>query len=274
MARQSYPWVTSGVVAVVVLIVAALLVPRLLPTAAADQPVGFDAIQVGQLSLVPDPSGTMATLRVRTSIKIVCAVAYGETSAYGHLTTTRTMDPAGSLDHTPVLTGLRPATTYVYRLQGVGADGRLYRSPVYSFRTPASDTTRLPGRNVAVGATVLQVSSAFSPDYAGKYAVDGDPGTEWASLGDGNHAFITIDLHRIVEVVAVAFRTRSMSDGTAITRTFSVTVDGKKTYGPFPVLPGSAVNRLAFTGRVIRFNVVRSTGGNTGASEVAVYARR
>ena len=274
MVRRSRRWAVSGIAAVVVLAVAALLLARLFPAAAADQPRGFETIQVGDLTLAPNPSGTLATLRVRTAIKVVCAVAYGETTAYGHLSTTRSMDPSGTYDHTPVLTGLRPNTTYVYRIQGVGADGSLYRSPVYSFRTPVAAATRLPGRDVAVGASVLQVSSAYSPDYAGKYAVDGDPATEWSSNGDGNHAFITIDLHRAVHVVAIAFRTRSMSDGSAITRTFSVTVDGKKTYGPFPALPDPALNRVAFTGRVLRFNVVKSTGGNTGASEIAVYAGR
>lgn len=273
MASRSRRWAASGIAVVVILAAAALLVARLLPAAAADQPRRFETIQVGDLTLAPDPSGTLATLRVRTAIKVVCAVTYGETTAFGHLSTTRSMDPSGTYDHTPVLTGLRPSTAYVYRIQGVGADGSLYRSTIYSFRTPAAATSVL-GRDVAVGATVLQISSAYSPAYAGQNAVDGDPSTEWSSAGDGNHAFITIDLHRAVPVAAVAFRTRSMSDGSAITRTFSVTVDGKKTYGPFPALPAPAVNRVAFTGRVLRFNVVRSTGGNTGASEIAVYAER
>jgi hypothetical protein len=267
MDRRWQTWVTSGIAAVIVL---AALGGRMLPAEAGDQPRSFQTIQVGHLTLTSDPSGTLATLHVRTSIKVVCAVAYGETAAYGHLATTRSMDPSGTYEHTPVLTGLRPNTTYVYLIQGVGADGNLYRSPVYSFRTPVAAASML-GRDVAVGATVLQVSSAYSSDYAGKYAVDGNPATEWSSNGDGNHAFITIDLHHAVRVVAVAFRTRSMSDGTAITRTFSVTVDGKKTYGPFPVLSGSAANHVAFIGRVLRFNVVSSTGGNTGASEIAVY---
>jgi hypothetical protein len=272
MVRRPRLWVAAGIAALVIWAVA-LLVVRLLPMHAADQPRRFETIQAGDMTLALDPSGTLATLRVRTTIKVVCAVAYGTTTAYGHLSTTRSMDPTGTYDHTPVLTGLRPATTYVYRLQGVGADGRLYQSPVYSFRTPVA-TTSLLGRDVAVGATVVQVSSSYSPDYAGRYAVDGDPATGWSSNGDGNHAFITIDLRHVVKVVAIAFRTRSMSDGTAITRTFSVTVDGTKTYGPFPALSGTAVNSVAFAGRTLRFSVVDSTGGNTGASEVAVYGGR
>ena len=66
-----------------------------------------------------------------------------------------------------------------------------------------------------------------------------------------------------------------MSDGSAITRTFAVVVDGRRRYGPFP-----AGNRLdphivpvSFTGRFLRFEVVRSTGGNTGAAEIEVFSR-
>lgn len=246
---------------------------HLLTTSGAGLPRSFSTIQASAITLAPDPSGRLATLHVRTTIKVVCAVAYGRTTTYGQLSTTRAMDPSGTYDHVPVLIGLQPATAYVYRLQGVGADGSFYQSPVLSFRTPRAATSTL-GPDVAVGATVVQVSSSYSPGYAGKYAVDGDPATEWASNGDGNRAFITIDLRHVVHVAAVAFRTRSMSDGTAITRTYSVTVDGKKTYGPFPASSGSTVNKLAVVGRIFRFSVVDSTGGNTGASEVAVYAAR
>lgn len=273
MQRQLHLGGAGGVTALAVVAAGIWLAAHVLATGGADLPRSFSTVQASAITITPDPTGRLATLQVRTTIKMVCAVAYGRTTAYGQLSTTRSMDPSGTYDHTPVLAGLEPATAYVYRLQGVGADGSLYQSPVYSFRTSRAVATA-PGPDVAVGATVLQVSSSYSPDYAAKYAVDGDPATEWASNGDGNHAFITIDLHHAVNVTAVAFRTRSMSDGTAITRTYSVTVDGKKTYGPFPASSGGAVNRLAVVGRILRFSVVDSTGGNTGASEIAVYAAR
>jgi hypothetical protein len=66
-----------------------------------------------------------------------------------------------------------------------------------------------------------------------------------------------------------------MSDGSAITRTFAVVVDGRRRYGPFP-----AGNRfdphivpVSFMGRFLRFEVVQSTGGNTGAAEIEVFSR-
>jgi hypothetical protein len=65
-----------------------------------------------------------------------------------------------------------------------------------------------------------------------------------------------------------------MSDGTAITRTFAVVVDGHHRYGPFPA--GNSVDaheaRVSFTGRYLRFDVVTSTGGNTGAAEIEVFS--
>ncbi|MEX0827042.1 MAG: hypothetical protein WD184_09880 [Acidimicrobiia bacterium] len=77
-----------------------------------------------------------------------------------------------------------------------------------------------------------------------------------------------IDLGRAVDVVAVGFHTRSMSDGTATTEAFTVTVDGDDIYGPFPV----GRSDVAFTGQIIRFDVTTSTGGNTGAAEIEVFA--
>ena len=264
--------VAGAVVAVALVVVAPLLVFRLLDSAPAGTPSSFSAIQVSPVAFVYGADGRTATLHVRTSIKSICAIAYGTSAARGQLATDPGMAASGDQNHAAFLTGLTPHTRYLYQMQAVGIDGRLYQSAVYTFHTPAA-VRRTAGKDLAIGATVLKVSSVFSPDFAAKNAVDGDPATEWATQGDGNRAFITIDLHHTVRVSAVAFRTRSMGDGTAITKTYTATVDGKKTYGPFKASPGSGVNRVVFTGRIIRFSVVQSTGGNTGASEVAVYGK-
>jgi hypothetical protein len=67
-----------------------------------------------------------------------------------------------------------------------------------------------------------------------------------------------------------------MSDGSAITRTFALVVDGRGRYGPYPA--GNRVEPhvvpVSFTGRILRFEVVQSTGGNTGAAEIEVFSRR
>jgi hypothetical protein len=66
-----------------------------------------------------------------------------------------------------------------------------------------------------------------------------------------------------------------MLDGTAITETFSVTVDDSVTFGPFPA--GTAVapsfGPVGTNGRVVRFDVDTSTGGNVGAVEIRVFGR-
>ena len=137
--------------------------------------------------------------------------------------------------------------------------------------TTVIDETDPPAPNVAVGATVVAVSSEYSDAYAAENAVDGSPATEWSSAGDGDDAYIEIDLGEMYAIAGVGFRTRSMTDGTAETTLFTVTVDGGTTYGPFDAGPGLAVALVEFEGRVIRFDVATSTGGNTGAIEVEVY---
>lgn len=217
--------------------------------------------------MTPAASGRTATLTVETSIDAVCAVAFGETEALGNLATDQDMGGVGHDDHSAVLTGLTPDTEYFYRLQGVGSDGRLYQSDLMTFRTPPGDAAPTEDANLARGAMIVDVSSEFSAAFAAVNAVDGDPATEWSSRGDGDDAYITIDLGRPVVVTAVAFETRSMADGSAIAETFTVTVDGV-TYGPFDV----GLAPVDFTAQTIRFDVATSTGGNTGAHEIAVFS--
>lgn len=229
---------------------------------------GFSEIAESDPVIEFDPSGTAATLRVTTSLDAVCAVAYGIGGPAGSLATDQDMDAGGHSDHQAVMTGLLPATEYKYRLQGVASDGVIYRSEVMTFTTPEAATGGF-GSNVAVGASVVDVSSEFSADFAAVNAVDGDLATEWSSRGDGDGAFITIDLGAPVDVTAVGFRTRSMGDGSATTEAFTVEVDGT-VYGPFSAGPTPAA--AEFTGQMIRFDVDSSTGGNTGAVEVEVYS--
>ena len=249
------------------LLLLAVLTAACQGTPGSDQEVfDFKVIAEAGPAIDSQPSGTAATLRVTTSIDAVCAVAFGETEALGRLATDQEMGAGGHSDHEVTLGGLEPDTEYFHRLQGVGVDGRLYRSGLLTFRTtPASEA--LPGHNVAVDSEVVEASSEFSDAFSAANAIDGNPATEWSSQNDGDDAYLIIDLGEEVDVVAVGFHTRSMSDGSATTDTFTITVDGADTYGPFPV---GRVD-VAFTGRPIRFDVDGSTGGNTGATEVEVF---
>ncbi len=222
--------------------------------------------------VVPDPSGTFATLRVATELDMACAVVFGRDESLGDgIATDTDMGGGAHTDHEAVTTGLQPDTEYFYRVQGSGADGNLYRSGLASFRTPSAAAAGTRGDNVALGVEIVDVSSEFSTAFAAANAVDGNLGTEWSSAADGDDASITIDLGRPVDVAGVALRSRSMSDGTSIVETFTVTVDGGKTYGPFDAGTASTVNDAQFTGQVLTIEAERTTGGNTGAAEIEVY---
>lgn len=125
-------------------------------------------------------------------------------------------------------------------MQGSTADGALYRSETATFTIPepapsgeaAAGADREP--NLALDATGADVSSEFNDSFAATNAIDDSGTSEWSSAGDGDDAFVTIDLDTSREIAGVEFITRSMLDGTAVTETFTVTVDDGATLGPFP----------------------------------------
>jgi len=251
------------------MLLALALVGACQDTSAVSEEVGdFSEISEAAPTIEPSSDGTSAVLTVVTTIEAVCAVAYGDTTSMGRLATDQEMGVGGHSEHEAVLTGLSPDTEYFYRLQGVGADGRLYRSEILTFRTQQAPEAS-SDRNAAIEADVVDVSSEFSAAFGGANAIDGDLATEWSTSGDGDDAYLVIDLGREVEVAGIGFHTRSMSDGTAISESFTITVDDTDTFGPFPV--GRA--DVSFSGRIVRFDVDRSTGGNTGAAEVEVLER-
>lgn len=233
------------------------------------EPRPFETIQAGEVTLSFDASATVGTLEVDTMVPVVCAVVYGPDESFGLIATDDDMMGGAHSDHAPRLGGLEPETEYSYRLQGSDADGNLYVSDTMTFTTPAAAESNTPGSNAALEATVAEVSSEFSPGFSAGHAIDGDLTTEWSSDGDGDDAFIVIDLGPSADIVAVAFRTRSMSDGSAVTESYTVTVDESETLGPFQA--GSEPAEVDATGSRVRFDVESSTGGNTGAVEVEIY---
>ena len=234
----------------------------------------FSAIEVGKTELRVAADGRSAVVRLETQVPTVCAIAYGPTDALGSIANDPAMGGTAISDHTVLLRGLAPDTTYRYRLTATDAKGRVFQTRELATFTTTAGKRATPRRDIAQGARIVAVSSQWSHDYRAANAVDGDLSSEWSSAGDGNRAFVTIDLGRERKVSGVSFVTRAMSNGTAITRTFAVVVDGGKRYGPFPA--GNPVHprvaSVSFTGRRLRFDVVTSTGGNTGAAEIQVYA--
>jgi hypothetical protein len=225
------------------------------------------------------------TVRLQTRIPVACAAVYGETTAYGNVATDTDMAGAGHQDHHPVSSGLKPDTLYHIRFQGSGPDGTLYVSEDFTFRTPPATTTSKPtkpeGRNVALasaGARVKAVSSHYgggdmNSAYGANKAIDGNVSTEWSSNGDGDKAWIEIDLGKEYRLTAIGFRTRTMGTSAQIER-FQVITDKGEKLGPFELPDAQAVYYfpVTATARALRFEVMKSSGGNTGAVEIEVYA--
>lgn len=252
-----------------------------LPAATGVQVLPFDRVEVGGVTVTADPSRPdQAVLHVQTAQPMICAVVWGPTDRFGRFNNSLDMNGTGLTRHDVYLPGAKPGVAYRYVVQGTTADGTLYRSATATFTiaAPATDAGVATagaayGADLARSARVVGVSSEYSPSFAATNAIDGDPGTEWASRGDGDRAFITLDLGAPKAIAAVEFVTRTMADGTAITSTYTVAVDGH-TLGPFPAGSVAAPHPspVSVSGRVVRFEVATSSGGNTGAVEVRVLA--
>ena len=234
--------------------------------------------------LVSDPKfdvqSNSATLQVTTRLPVVCAVVYGTTHDYGQIATDTDMADGGHSDHHPLLTGLQPDTLYYARLQSVGPDGTLYRSEEYTFRTLPADAAAGGEVNLAsaqAGARVVGVSSNYGggsddSSYGALKAVDGNPSTQWSSDGEGDEAWIEVELAAETRVTRVGFWTRTMGSSAQI-GSFQIVAERGETIGPFDLADASQAYYFDtdFTARRVRFEVVTSSGGNTGAVEIEVY---
>ena len=84
------------------------------------------------------------------------------------------------------------------------------------FASPAGfESPEASGENLAVSATVVDVSSNYGSgtldsSFGANKAVDDDPATEWSSDGDGDGAWIEIELPGETHVTSLGFWTRTM----------------------------------------------------------------
>jgi hypothetical protein len=242
----------------------------------------FAMVQENEFTFESDPSNPDSGIfHVRTTEPMICAIVWGETEELGNFNNSLAMDGTGIIPHDVVLPGAETGKTYFFRVQGSTAKGNQYRSELGTFTLPelegdamAGEDMVVHGDNLALDATLVEASSIFGAGWEGENALDGDTNTEWASSGDGDEGFLTIDLGSAQDVVGVEFLTRRMLDGTATTEMYTVTIDGGETFGPFPAGNPAIPNFTAidFTGQQIRFDVDSSTGGNVGAIEVRVFA--
>jgi F5/8 type C domain len=239
---------------------------------------GIDEILVRPIEVV-DLTGGSATLQAETTIPVACSVVYGLDENYGQQSTDTDMAGGGHSVHHPLLGNLEPETVYHYRLLGAGPDGTLYRSEDMTFETPpASEQQSLvpDGRNVASaaeGGQIVEFSSEFGPGWAAANAVDGDPATEWSSAGDGNDAFITVEFSAPTELEAIGIWTRTMGSSAQI-ESFQVVTDAGEVLGPFDVPDAGMLHTypVNVTADTLRFEVITSSGGNTGLVELVAIA--
>lgn len=220
-----------------------------------------------------------AVLELTTTVPVACSIVYGTTEAFGSVSVDQDMAGGAHMDHQPLLSGLEEGATYFYRVQGVDGEGNIYISEVMTFEVPEFEDE--PVENLLSperGATVIGYSSAFGgaePEarWGVNNAVDGSPNTEWSSDGDGDDAWIEFELAQRSRIDRVVFWSRLMSDGTSQVFSFTVTTDEGETFGPFEVPDAEQAYEfeVEVVAKTLRFDVVDSSGGNTGAVEVAVY---
>ncbi|MEO5842828.1 MAG: discoidin domain-containing protein [Acidimicrobiales bacterium] len=262
---------------------AALLVPACSNDSARTSSVSvrsFDEVRASPIVFEADPlDPSRAIFRVTTTEAMICAIVWGTDTSFGRFNNSLSMNGTGIVRHDVSLPDVERGVTYTYVLEGMTANGTLYRSAVGTFRigeagAPSAPTTvNVLGKNIATSAKVTAASSEFSPAFAAANAIDGKVSTDWATRGDGNKGSITIDLGSVVDITGAEFVTRSMADGTAITSSYTVSVDSAPPVGPFPAATLANPRPAAFTarGQSIRFDIAESTGGNVGAVEIRVF---
>jgi hypothetical protein len=228
---------------------------------------------------------TRMQVHFETSVPTSCEAQYGlSEDALDQVATDPSMTP-GELDtqHDVVIEGLMPATTYHWQARAEDGAGNIATSQTMTFQTPTGPDTPLV--NVAAssqGSTVTGVSSNFgnagnTDAWGAANAFDDLLSTEWASAGDGDDAWVQIDLGTQRQVIALRAQSRKMSDGSSIIKSFQLLDElGDVVAGPFEMDDPDVFYDFALpaplTLRVVRFDVVESTGGNVGAKEFALLA--
>lgn len=227
---------------------------------------------------------TRAVIRFTTSIPTTCEVEYGLDPE----NLDRSADDPSMIDdeldteHEVPLEDLEPGTTYYYRGFAVASDGSEDRSVVASFDTLVGDG--VDRENVALlsfGATVTDVSSNFGnaandEAWGADSAFDGQMGTEWATHGDGNDAYVVVQLPAPTSVAGFGFRGREMADGSSIIQSVRVQLDGASPLGPFQTPDPDRLYTFDLSPtdpvHTVRIEAASSTGGNTGAREIQIFA--
>ena len=208
----------------------------------------------------------------------LASTALGETKKFGRLVRLPKTGPFRA--HSINILGLKSGMEYFTETVLIDTRGNLYRSETNTFTTLEEGEKTNYGENWASlekGGSISDVSSNWGGDPSGafgaKNAIDDDPGTEWSSQGEGNEAWIEIKLPEKIEISAIGFWTRTMGDTGQISKIRAITGTGKL-LGEFQIPSADELHVYqvprSTTGKV-RFEVLESSGGNTGAREIKVF---
>jgi hypothetical protein len=242
------------------------------------EPVTFSNVRIEEVGPY------RALIRFETSRPTRCHLEFGLAP---DVLDGRATDPdmeAGTyvIQHKVPLEDLTPDTVYYFTAVATDSDGIDYHSAMGEVMTgpPVAVDSLM---NVALsdnGTTVAGVSSNFADagvtsPYGANKAIDGRMNTEWSTDYDGNDAFLELDLGKPRDIRFIGFRSREMTDGTSIIRSFTLDVDGEITLGPYET-PDPSVRYVIelparVTTRYVRMNAIDTSGGNTGLRELQLF---
>ena len=246
---------------------------RILPTL-EDIPNGFSG------PTIISTTSTSATISFDSGVPTVCNAPFGLTDDYGQVATIPMLSGA-TTDHVLTFSDLDSGTTYHYQIIVTDNHGNVYQSGDFTFATDeeaevAGDETNWLALDS--GAKVIEVSSNFGgaendQNWGANMALDNKVSTAWSSDGDGDEAFITVQLAQPVAITSMAVQTRFMTNDTAQIFSFTVTTDRGEVLGPFELDDADQAYefKVAVVASSLRFEVESSNGGNTGFVSLAAY---
>jgi len=234
-----------------------------------------------------EPGSTSALVSLMTREPTMISVSYW-TGCACRRTAVRDALTRPAREHRVELLALEPETIYWMNVVLVDEQARVYRSANLAFETTAPTQTpgawEPDGENLALlekGGRIVGVSSNWGGGdndsaFGANKAIDGDPNTEWSSDGDGDDAWIEIALAEAGTITGIGFWTRTMGTSAQIYKFRVLTPDGT-VLGVFDLPDAKQLYNFDledFVGQQLRFEVVESSGGNTGAKEIAIYVKQ
>jgi len=253
----------------------------------AQSPTPEPAEMILATPIAIEPSSTSALVSLTAKEPTMISLSYW-TGCSCHRSVVRDAITRPTNEHRVELLALKPEKIYWLNVVLVDEEAHVYRSEDLSFETEAAAETEgawePDGENLALlqkGGWIVDVSSNWAGGendsaFGANKAIDGDPNTEWSSDGDGDDAWVEIALAEEGTITGIGFWTRTMGTSAQIFKFRVLTPDGR-VLGVFELPDAKRMYNFDledFVEQQLRFEVVESSGGNTGAKEIAIYVKR